>query len=171
MRTPLIVLVGAVAALAYSAHAAQAQGSGPLLIRAKYVNLPLSDDTTRQRVGSSQKGAEIDFGSKASGGNSFLTVGYFETRKSGQFLRTMPITLTNHGTGPLPFGGIYTTSGIGAYLLSTNGSGAKVKYGGFFGVGLKIGGGLFAEAKYLQVQGEVNGLNPNGLAILIGKQF
>jgi hypothetical protein len=171
MRISSIVLVSSVAALLSGVPAAQAQGSGPLLIRAKYVSLPLNDDTTKQTVGSSQKGIEFDFGSKASGGNSFLSVGFLETRKAGRSLRTIPITITNHGQGPLPFGGLYTTSGIGAYLLSTNGSSTKVRYGGFFGVGLKIGGGLFAETKYLQVQGDVSGLNPNGLAILIGKQF
>jgi outer membrane protein W len=171
MRTTTIALAAALGTLAFSAPAAQAQGSGPLLIRAKFGNIPLNDSVTKTGVGSSQKGFEVDFGSKISGGNSFLTVGYFETRKSGQFLRTMPITFTNHGQGPLPFGGLYTTSGIGAYVLSTNGSSNKVRYGGFFGAGLRLGGGLFAEAKYHQVQGDINGLSPNGLAVLVGKQF
>ena len=171
MRTFTIALAVGLGMLACSTPAARAQGSGPLLIRAKFGNIPLNDDATKKGVGSSQKGFEVDFGSKASGGNSFLTVGYFETRKSGQFLRTIPITLTNQGQGPLPFGGLYTTSGIGAYLLSTNGSSNKVHYGGFFGVGLRLGGGLFAETKYHQIQGDVKGLNPNGLAVLVGKQF
>ena len=171
MRTPILVVsLAGLAALAISAPAARAQGSGPLLIRAKFGNIPLNDDSTKTAVGSSQKGVELDFGSKATGGNSFLTVGYFETRKSGQYLRTIPITLTNLGQGPLPFPGVYTTSGIGAYLLSTNGSGSKVHYGGFVGIGLRLGG-IFAEAKYHQVQGDVKGLNPNGLAVLVGKQF
>ena len=171
MRTTTIALAAGLGLLSCSAPAAQAQGSGPLLIRAKFGNIPLNDSATKTSVGSSQKGFEADFGSKISGGNSFLTVGYFEARKSGQFLRTIPITFTNIGPGPLPFGGLYTTSGVGVYLLSTNGSSNKSVFGGFFGAGLRLGGGLFAEAKYHQVQGDVKGLNPNGLAVLIGKQF
>lgn len=159
-----------IAALLLTPLAAQAQGNGPLLIRGKLGQLQLNDTTTRGQIGSNQRTFEVDLGSKLSGGNSFLTIGYSEKRQSGRYLRSIPITLTNLGQGPLPFGGLYTTSGIGAYLLSTNGA-SRTQFGGFFGMGLRLGGGLFAEAKYHQVNGDINGLNPNGLAILIGKQF
>jgi hypothetical protein len=169
MTTRPGLLLGIVA-LTLTPLAAQAQGSGPLLIRAKLGQLQISDASTKNLVGSNHTGLELDIGSKVSGGNSFLTVGYFEKRQNGRFLRSIPITLTNLGQGPLPFTGLYTTSGIGAYLLSTNGA-SRTQFGGFFGVGLRLGGGLFAEAKYTQINGDINGLNPNGLAMFIGKQF
>jgi hypothetical protein len=169
MTVRLGLFVGA-ALLALSSLTARAQGSGPLLIRAKLGQLQISDTSTKNVVGSNHTGFEVDFGSKASGGNSFLTVGYFEKRQNGRYLRSIPITITNLGQGPIPFAGLYTTSGIGAYLLATNGA-SKTQFGGFYGVGIRLGGGLFAEAKYHQINGDISGLNPNGLGILIGKQF
>ncbi|MGC4046885.1 MAG: hypothetical protein QM758_24075 [Armatimonas sp.] len=168
MTTRFGLLTGIVA-LTLTPLAAQAQGTGPLLIRAKLGQLQVTDSDTKTAVGSGHFGAEVDFGSKLGGGNSFLSVGYFEKRQNGRYLRTIPITITNIGQGPLPFTGLYTTSGIGGYILSTNGS-SRTQFGGFFGVGMRFGG-MFAEAKYHQVNGGVNGLSPNGLAILIGKQF
>jgi hypothetical protein len=169
MTVRLGLLVGATL-LALSPLTARAQGSGPLLIRAKLGQLQISDTSTKNLVGSNHTGFEVDFGARATGGNQFLSVGYFEKRQSGRFLRSIPITISSIGQAPIPFPGIYTTTGFGAYLLSTNGA-SKTQLGGFFGFGLRLGGGFFAEAKYHQVNGDVAGLNPNGVAILIGKQF
>ena len=168
--------VASVAALS-AAKPAQAQQTGLVPLRAKLgVFLPSSD--AKDFAGGTQFSGEVDVAIPSLGaGRTFFSAGYYRGSKDGNSLRMIPLTVGRLFSPPNPVGGVtgnvYFGLGAGAYLLHTSGggrSGSKTAPGGFAVVGYQFPNPFFVEAKY-HVAGSVNGISPNGLAIMVGRHF
>jgi hypothetical protein len=157
----------------------EAQTTGLLPLRAKVgVFLPRGD--AQDFAGSTHFNAEAELllprifpGSGTTGVN----VGYSQGSRGGNKLRMIPVTVERLYGLPNPAaritGNIYGGAGIGPYFLrasNNNGSTSKTTLGGFGVVGYQFPSKLFVEAKY-HVAGRVDGVSPNGLALLVGTSF
>ena len=167
MRT--LLLVG-LFALTSSSVLAQ-QGQTGLRIRLGALQ---PSSTTTKAVAERHPGVMVDFLSSKSADGSTLTVGYFQGGSGDGMIRTVPVMFSkvSDSTSTLPgLGGLYTGTGIGAYLFDTPGSNMKTLWGGYAMVGLKLPGGIFAETQYHYTNRSVNGYSPNGVALMIGRKF
>jgi hypothetical protein len=125
-------------------------------------------------IAAQQPGVMIDFLSSKSADGSTLTVGYFQGGSGADIIKTIPVMFSkvSDSTSTVPgLGGLYTGTGIGAYLFDTPGSNMKTLWGGYAMVGLKLPGGIFAETQYHYTNRSVNGYSPNGVALMIGRKF
>jgi len=119
-------------------------------------------------------GVMIDFLSSKSADGSTLTVGLFQGGSGAGMVKTIPVMFSkvSDSTSTVPgLGGLYTGTGIGAYLFDTPGSSMKTLWGGYAMVGVKLPGGIFAETQYHYTNRSVNGYSPNGVALMIGRKF
>ena len=115
----------------------------------------------------------IDLSNSRSAGARTLTAGYFQGNSNGKSYRVAPLLVTKEsssGSSASNLAGFYTSEGYGVYFIDAAGSGFKSRMGGYIGAGLRLTGGLFAEAQYHYVSGSVNGASPNGIAIFIGRR-
>ena len=164
----LAALWGGLAAFTEPA-AAQTAGILPVRIKAG-VLLPQDGGTAFN--------GEVDLAVPTPGaGQTMLTAGYAEGRENGRKLRIIPVTIARIFAPPNPVAGVtgnvYFGIGVGAYFLRASGGGAsesKTRPGGFAMAGYQFPSALFVEAKY-HVTGEVAGLSPNGVALLLGRRF
>jgi hypothetical protein len=167
MRT---LYVAALFALTSTSVLAQ-QGQSGLRIRLGALQ-PSSAAT--KAVANQQPGVMVDFLSSKSADGSTITVGYFQGGSGAEMVRTVPVMFSkvSDSTSAVPgLGGLYTGTGIGAYLFDTPGSNMKTLWGGYAMVGLKLPGGIFAETQYHYTSRSVNGYSPNGVALMIGRKF
>jgi hypothetical protein len=114
---------------------------------------------------------------KFSNGKYVASVGYTSGSGSDGKLTVVPVTIGHYFQAPNPIGSvtgnIYYGAGLGPYWVKATRSGStdsKVTVGGYGVVGYQFPSQYFLEAKY-HVAGKVNGVNPGGLAIAIGKSF
>jgi hypothetical protein len=163
-----------VIALAIPAAAQSQSASSTYPLRFRIGSLQLSNSKAREYAGSRIYGAQVDLVPSKGADASALTIGYFEGRRNGKSLRVAPLLVTKSTDTSAPVSnltGFYSSSGFGAYFIDAAGSGYKAKLGGFFGFGLRLSGGVFVEAQYLQTfGGSVNGATPNGVGIFIGRR-
>ncbi len=167
MRT--LLLVGLFALTSSSVLAQQGQTG----LRIRLGALQPSSASTKT-VAERHAGVMVDFLSSKSADGSTLTVGYFQGGSGDAMIRTVPVMFSkvSDSTSTLPgLGGLYTGTGIGAYLFDTPGSNMKTLWGGYAMVGLKLPGGIFAETQYHYTNRSVNGYSPNGVALMIGRKF
>lgn len=119
-------------------------------------------------------GVMIDFVNSKSADGSTLTIGFFQGGSGDLKTRTIPVMFSkvSESTQNVPgLGGLYTGTGLGAYLLDAPGSSMKTLWGGYALVGVKLPGGIFAETHYHYTNRSVNGYSPNGVALMIGRKF
>ena len=167
MRT--LLMVGCFALTSSSVLAQQGQTG----LRIRLGALQPSSASTKT-VAERHPGVMVDFLSSKSADGSTLTVGYFQGGSGDAMIRTVPVMFSkvSDSTSTLPgLGGLYTGTGIGAYLFDTPGSNMKTLWGGYAMVGLKLPGGIFAETQYHYTNRSVNGYSPNGVALMIGRKF
>ena len=167
MRT---LFVAALFALTSTSVLAQ-QGQSGLRIRLGALQ---PSSTVTKAVANQQPGFMVDFLSSKSADGSTITVGYFQGGSGADMVRTVPVMFSkvSDSTSAVPgLGGLYTGTGIGAYLFDTPGSNMKTLWGGYAMVGLKLPGGIFAETQYHYTSRSVNGYSPNGVALMIGRKF
>lgn len=129
---------------------------------------------TAETFGSQHYGLQIDIAGSKQADAETLSIGYFQARRNGQTMRTIPVLLTKTSNGSSPVGGLsgfYTGTGLGIYFIDAAGSGLKQRFGGYFSGGYRVSGGFYVEAQYHLISGNVNGFTPNGLAILLGRRF
>jgi hypothetical protein len=110
-------------------------------------------------------------------GKYIFTAGYSQGSGDGGKLRVIPVTVARVFGPPNPLAGVtgnvYFGVGAGAYFLKASAGGeseSKTTLGGFGVIGYQFPNPYFIEAKY-HVAGSVNGISPNGLAILVGRHF
>ena len=167
MRT---LFVAALFALTSTSVLAQ-QGQSGLRIRLGALQ---PSSAASKTVANQQPGVMVDFLSSKSADGSTITVGYFQGGSGAEMVRTVPVMFSkvSDSTSAVPgLGGLYTGTGIGAYLFDTPGSNMKTLWGGYAMVGLKLPGGIFAETQYHYTSRSVNGYSPNGVALMIGRKF
>jgi hypothetical protein len=167
MRT---VCVAALIALTSSSVLAQ-QGQSGMRIR---LGVMQPSSAASKAVAQQHPGVMVDFLSSKSADGSTLTVGYFQGGSGTNMVRTVPLMfskMTESTSKVSGLGGLYTGTGLGAYLLDTPGSSMKTLWGGYAMVGLKLPGGIFAETQYHYTNRSVNGYSPNGVALMIGRKF
>jgi hypothetical protein len=156
-----------------------AQGTGLVPVRAKVgVFLPRGD--ARDFAGSTHFNAEADvtvpialFGP----GRTVVTAGFYQGSDDGRKLRMIPVTIGKVFSPPNPAGritgNVYFGAGVGAYFLRASDDGdseSKTRPGAYAMAGYQFPSAFFVEAKY-HVVGSVGGISPNGLAIMVGRQF
>lgn len=164
------VMVPALCALLASSVMAQ-QGQTGMRIRLGALQ---PSSATMKATASQHPGMMIDFLSSKSADGSTLTVGYFQGGNGSGMVRTVPVMFSklSDSTSTIPgIGGLYTGTGIGAYLFDTPGSNMKTLWGGYAMVGIKLPGGIFAETQYHYTNRSVNGFSPNGVGLMIGRKF
>lgn len=160
---------------------AQAQNS-PLPIRLKLGVLSAQDRDVRNYVGSTLYGGEVEVGLPGiTGGQTVVSLGYFERRRSGNSFRTIPLTISRLYSPPNPTSGltgnVYFGFGGGLYYLHKGGgdSDNETTFGGFGVVGYRFPRRLaifdLVEAKFHLVAGSANGLTPNGFTFMAGIQL
>ena len=174
----VLSLISGIGITAPKPAAAQLGSIFPVRVKAG-VFMP-QDGQTRDFSGSTLFNAEIDLALPSPGaGQTILTAGYSEGSKSGRKFRMIPLTVSQVFTPPNPAAGltgnVYFGAGAGVYLLrasggSTAGSREKTTLGGFAVVGYMFPKTYFIEGKY-HVAGDVDGLSPNGLAVMLGRRF
>jgi len=160
----------AIFALASSSVLAQ-QGQTGMRIRLGALQ---PSSVSMKTVAERHPGVMIDFLSSKSADGSTLTVGYFQGGSGAGMVKTVPVMFSkvSDSTSAVPgLGGLYTGTGIGAYLFDTPGSNMKTLWGGYAMVGLKLPGGIFAETQYHYTNRSVNGYSPNGVGLMIGRKF
>ncbi len=160
----------AIFALASSSVLAQ-QGQTGMRIRLGALQ---PSSASMKTVAERHPGVMIDFLSSKSADGSTLTVGYFQGGSGAGMVKTVPVMFSkvSDSTSAVPgLGGLYTGTGIGAYLFDTPGSNMKTLWGGYAMVGLKLPGGIFAETQYHYTNRSVNGYSPNGVGLMIGRKF
>ena len=165
-----ILHLAAIFALASSSVFAQ-QGQTGMRIRLGALQ---PSSAAMKTVAERHPGVMIDFLSSKSADGSTLTVGYFQGGSGAGMVKTVPVMFSkvSDSTSSVPgLGGLYTGTGIGAYLFDTPGSNMKTLWGGYAMVGLKLPGGIFAETQYHYTNRSVNGLSPNGVGLMIGRKF
>jgi len=166
--------VGAAGGLG-AAQPASAQLSLLPKVRAKVgVYQPVGD--AKDFSGSTHLAGEVDLGLPLLSG-SYLSLGYSKGSDSGRDLRVIPITFSKVFSPPNPAqgltGNVYFGLGAGAYLLRVSGPGvseSKTVPGGFGVVGYQFPNPYFVEAKY-RVTGSVQGVDANGLTLMVGRNF
>jgi hypothetical protein len=129
---------------------------------------------TAETFGSQHYGVQVDIAGSKQADATTLSVGYFQARRNGQSMRTIPVLLTKTSEGSSPVSGLtgfYSGTGFGIYFIDAAGSGLKQRFGGYFSGGYRVSGGFYVEAQYHLISGNVNGFRPNGLAILLGRRF
>ncbi len=165
-----ILHLAAMFALASSSVLAQ-QGQTGMRIRLGSLQ---PSSASMKTVAERHPGVMIDFLSSKSADGSTLTVGYFQGGSGAGMVKTVPVMFSkvSDSTSAVPgLGGLYTGTGIGAYLFDTPGSNMKTLWGGYAMVGLKLPGGIFAETQYHYTNRSVNGYSPNGVGLMIGRKF
>ncbi len=165
-----ILHLAAIFALASSSVLAQ-QGQTGMRIRLGALQ---PSSASMKTVAERHPGVMIDFLSSKSADGSTLTVGYFQGGSGAGIVKTVPVMFSkvSDSTSAVPgLGGLYTGTGIGAYLFDTPGSNMKTLWGGYAMVGLKLPGGIFAETQYHYTNRSVNGYSPNGVGLMIGRKF
>jgi hypothetical protein len=165
-----ILYVTALLALTSSCVLAQ-QGQTGMRIRLGALQ---PSSASMKSVAERHPGVMIDFLSSKSADGSTLTVGYFQGGSGSDVVKTIPVMFSkvSDSTSTVPgLGGLYTGTGIGAYLFDTPGSSMKTLWGGYAMVGVKLPGGIFAETQYHYTNRSVNGYSPNGVALMIGRKF
>ncbi|MFY8052518.1 MAG: hypothetical protein ACOVP2_07865 [Armatimonadaceae bacterium] len=165
-----ILHLAAIFALASSSVLAQ-QGQTGMRIRLGALQ---PSSASMKTVAERHPGVMIDFLSSKSADGSTLTVGYFQGGSGAGMVKTVPVMFSkvSDSTSAVPgLGGLYTGTGIGAYLFDTPGSNMKTLWGGYAMVGLKLPGGIFAETQYHYTNRSVNGYSPNGVGLMIGRKF
>lgn len=170
IRLMRILHLAAIFALASSSVLAQ-QGQTGMRIRLGALQ---PSSTAMKTVAERHPGVMIDFLSSKSSDGSTLTVGYFQGGSGAGMVKTVPVMFSkvSDSTSTVPgLGGLYTGTGIGAYLFDTPGSNMKTLWGGYAMVGLKLPGGIFAETQYHYTNRSVNGYSPNGVGLMIGRKF
>lgn len=176
-RVACAVLIAASVAALGVGKPALAQETGAIPLRAK-LGLFLPGGDAKDFAGGTQFSGEVDVAIPSLGaGRTFFTAGYYQGSEDGRRLRMIPLTAGRLFSLPNPAGGVtgnvYFGLGAGAYLLRTSGggrSGSKTAPGGFAVVGYQFPNPFFVEAKY-HVAGSINGISPNGLAVLVGRRF
>ena len=158
---------------------AQAQDTSTLFpVRAKIGVLMPSDKNTRNFSGSTQFNIEADLALPNLGqGKYFVSAGYSQGSRSGNKLRVIPVTIGRMFSPLNPAksitGNLYFGAGVGPYFLrASNGvaSASKTTVGGYGVVGYQLPNPYFVEAKY-HLAGKVAGINPSGLAVMVGRRF
>jgi hypothetical protein len=165
-----ILYVTALLALTSSCVLAQ-QGQTGMRIRLGALQ---PSSASMKSVAERHPGVMIDFLSSKSADGSTLTVGYFQGGSGSDVVKTIPVMFSkvSDSTSTVPgLGGLYTGTGIGAYLFDTPGSSMKTLWGGYAMVGVKLPGGIFAETQYHYTNRSVNGYSPTGVALMIGRKF
>lgn len=165
-----ILYVTALVALTSSCVLAQ-QGQTGMRIRLGALQ---PSSASMKSVAERHPGVMIDFLSSKSADGSTLTVGYFQGGSGADLVKTIPVMFSkvSDSTSTVPgLGGLYTGTGIGAYLFDTPGSSMKTLWGGYAMVGVKLPGGIFAETQYHYTNRSVNGYSPTGVALMIGRKF
>lgn len=165
-----ILYVTALVALTSSCVLAQ-QGQTGMRIRLGALQ---PSSASMKSVAERHPGVMIDFLSSKSADGSTLTVGYFQGGSGVDLVKTIPVMFSkvSDSTSTVPgLGGLYTGTGIGAYLFDTPGSSMKTLWGGYAMVGVKLPGGIFAETQYHYTNRSVNGYSPTGVALMIGRKF
>ncbi|MFM7322900.1 MAG: hypothetical protein ACKO5K_15480 [Armatimonadota bacterium] len=173
MRT-VFALVAMVAVSVKSSDCALAQSFGAPGPRQIRLGVLHPRGATADTFGDSLKGVLADLGPSKSDAGSMITVGYFSGSRAGRSFTTAPILLTRSGqaTSPIPgIDGLYSSTGLGAYLTRADGAGSKTLWGGYAAIGLRLPGGLFAETQYHAVSGNVGGFAPSGVAFVVGRRF
>jgi hypothetical protein len=106
-----------------------------------------------------------------------INLGYSQGSRNGNKLRVIPVTVEKLFGLPNPAaavtGNIYAGAGVGPYFVRVfrgRRDNSETTLGGFGVVGYQFPSKLFVEAKY-HVAGRVNGVSPNGLALMIGRSF
>jgi len=165
-----ILYVAALLALTSTCVFAQ-QGQSGMRIRLGALQ---PSSAAMKTVAERHPGVMIDFLSSKSADGSTLTVGLFQGGSGAGMVKTIPVMFSkvSDSTSTVPgLGGLYTGTGIGAYLFDTPGSSMKTLWGGYAMVGVKLPGGIFAETQYHYTNRSVNGYSPNGVALMIGRKF
>lgn len=165
-----ILHLAAICALASSSVLAQ-QGQTGMRIRLGALQ---PSSVAMKTVAERHPGVMIDFLSSKSADGSTLTIGYFQGGSGAGMIKTVPVMFSkvSDSTSSVPgLGGLYTGTGIGAYLFDTPGSNMKTLWGGYAMVGLKLPGGIFAETQYHYTNRSVNGYSPSGVGLMIGRKF
>ena len=161
-----------------AAQPAAAQGTGIVPVRVKVGLMLPQDSDTKDFAGSRLLNGEVDVSLPNLGaGKYILTAGYAQGSRGGGKLRVIPVTVARVFGPPNPLSGVtgnvYFGLGAGAYFLRASGGGtseSKTRLGGFGLIGYQLPNPYFIEAKY-HVAGSVNGISPNGLAIMVGRHF
>lgn len=135
------------------------------------VGILMPGGKAKDTIGAQQPGTLVELGGYHAADGSVLSVGYFGGTRQGVTMRTVPILLTKSTpmASPIPgLTGFYSGSGLGAYFIDADGSGAKSRWGGYVSVGFQLAGGITAEAQYHYVNGNVAGYSPKGVAYMLG---
>lgn len=156
-----------------------AQDTGLLPIRAK-IGVLNPSGSGKDFSGSTHISGEIElllpklFPGK---GKTGVNIGISRGSKNGNRLQVVPLTIERLFSPPNPAGSltgnIYGGVGVGPYFVRASGNGtsaSKTTLGGFGVVGYQLPNKYFVEAKY-HLAGKVNGINPGGLALMVGRSF
>ena len=179
IRTAVILAAVLGGAAFLGGKPAWAQVGSPIPIRLKLGVLLPQDGDTKRAVGDSLFGAEIDFTIPVPGatGRTVLSAGYFERSKSGGKFRVVPLTVSQVFSPPNPAaaltGNVYYGLGLGMYLLRASSGGVSdeaTRFGGFVVAGYQFPNAYFVEGKY-HVAGDVAGLSPNGITVMLGRRL
>lgn len=136
------------------------------------------DSDTRRFSGSTQFNIEADLALPNIGlGKYFVSAGYSQGSRNGNKLRVVPVTIGRMFSPINPArsitGNVYFGAGLGPYFLrASNGvaSASKTTIGAYGVVGYQLPNPYFVEAKY-HLTGKVAGINPSGLAVMVGRRF
>lgn len=178
--TALLTASAMAAGLAIQTSApVMAQSTGMLPIRAK-IGVLTPSGSGKDFSGSTHFSGEVElllpklFPGK---GKTGINVGFSRGSRGGNTLQVVPVTIERLFSPPNPVGSvtgnIYGGVGIGPYFVRASGNGtsaSKTTLGGFGVVGYQLPNKYFVEAKY-HLAGKVNGINPGGLALMVGRSF
>jgi hypothetical protein len=177
----MLGMLAATTAIFAAPTPAQAQSS-PLPIRLKLGILNAQDRDVRNHVGSTLYGGEVEVGLPGIvGGQTVVSLGYFERRRGGNSFRVIPLTVSRLYSPPNPAtgltGNVYFGFGGGLYYLRRGGdnSDTETTFGGFGVAGYRFPRRVLifdlVEAKFHLVAGSANGLSPNGFTFMAGMQL
>ena len=156
---------------------AHAQDTGPIPVRAK-IGVLLHSGDAKDLAGSTAFNIEADVAIPNLGQGKYLvSAGYSQSSSNGGKLRVIPVTIGRYFSPFNPLksatGNVYFGAGLGPYFVRASDgvrSESKTTIGGYGVVGYQFPRKYFVEAKY-HVAGSVAGVNPGGLALMIGTKF
>ncbi len=156
---------------------ANAQSTGVIPVRAKIGILQRTGDA-KALAGGTAFNIEADVAIPNLGQGKYLvSAGYSQSSGNGGKLRMIPVTIGRYFSPPNPLqsatGNVYFGAGLGPYFVrASNGARSenKTTVGGYGVVGYQFPKQFFVEAKY-HIVGSVAGVNPGGLALMVGTRF
>ena len=154
-----------------------AQDTGRLPVRAK-IGVLLRSGDAKDLAGGTAFNIEADVAIPNLGQGKYLvSAGYSQSSSNGGKLRMIPVTIGRYFSPFNPLksatGNVYFGAGLGPYFVRASDgvrSESKTTIGGYGVVGYQFPQKYFIEAKY-HVVGSVAGVNPGGLALMIGTKF